>query len=87
MLAKGIIFDYFCVMLMTNKTIHGAYGFRELAILYFPNSAPQSASSQFKRWLNNPQLSAKLSATGYFVGQRILTPRQVQIILEHLGEP
>ena len=33
-----------------------AYGLQELAMLYFPNSAPRSASAQLKRWImRNPR--------------------------------
>lgn len=28
-----------------------AYGLQELALLYFPNSTPQSASVQLKKWI------------------------------------
>ena len=62
-----------------------AYGLQELAMLYFPNSTPQSASNQLKRWMGRGELPAKLTAAGYTPGQKILTPRQVEVITGHVG--
>lgn len=65
-----------------------AYGLQELAMLYFPNSAPRSASAQLKRWImRNPVLYSRLLEAGYYHGQRILTPRQVRIMVEELDAP
>ena len=65
-----------------------AYGLQELGIQYFPNSAPASASIQLKRWINlNKALLYEITEAGYHSGQRLLTPRQVQIITAHLGLP
>lgn len=65
-----------------------AYGLQELGLRYFPNSAPASASVQLKRWINlDKSLLRKITEAGYHTGQRLLTPRQVQIITEHLGPP
>lgn len=64
-----------------------AYGFQELALLYFPNSTPKSASAQLKKWISHPMLMDQLVPTGYHSGQKIFTPRQVAIIVGHLGEP
>ena len=59
-----------------------AYGLQELAMLYFPNSAPRSASAQLKRWImRNPVLLSRLLEAGYYHGQRILTPRQVRVVV------
>ena len=71
---------------MANFTIR-AYGLQELAQLYFPHNTPQLASNQLKRWMKKTQLMAKLTAAGYESGQKILTPLQVRIITEHVGEP
>lgn len=71
---------------MGNFKIH-AYGLQELAMLYFPNSTPQSASNQLKKWMNKEKLLVKLTAAGYEPGQKILTPRQVETIADHVGEP
>ena len=64
-----------------------AYGFQELAVLYFPHSTPDAASVQLRKWVRHPRLLVKLEATGYHAGQKILTPLQVGIIVEHVGEP
>ena len=65
-----------------------AYGLQELAMLYFPNSAPRSASAQLKRWImRNPVLLSRLLEAGYYHGQRILTPRQVRVVVEELDAP
>lgn len=64
-----------------------AYGLQELAMLYFPNNTPRSASNQLKRWMGKTLLSRKLLAAGYESGQKILTPRQVGLIVDHVGEP
>lgn len=65
-----------------------AYGLQELGQMYFPNSTPRSASAQLKKWINhNTRLLACLIEAGYYSGQRILTPKQVRIIVEHLDPP
>lgn len=64
-----------------------AYGIQELAQLYFPHIAPTSASVQLRKWISHPALYGQLAAAGYHRGQRILTPRQVEIIVRHVGEP
>lgn len=64
-----------------------AYGLQELALLYFPNSTPQAASSQLKKWIRLPLLLCKLTEASYHSGQKILTPRQVEIISGHVGIP
>ncbi|MBO5000041.1 MAG: DUF4248 domain-containing protein [Parabacteroides sp.] len=65
-----------------------AYGLQELGQMYFPNSTPRSASSQLKKWINhNGKLLSELAEAGYYNGQRILTPKQVRIIVRHLDPP
>lgn len=71
---------------MGNFEIH-AYGLQELAMLYFPNSTPQAASNQLKKWMSKEKLLARLIDAGYTSGQKILTPRQVGIVVGHVGEP
>lgn len=74
------------VLDMASFEIH-AYGFQELAMLYFPNSTPQAASTQLKKWISKEPLNARLRRAGYAPCQKILTPRQVGIITGHLGDP
>jgi hypothetical protein len=64
------------------------YRMKELALLYFKNSTPASASCQLKRWIvSNKKLISELQNAGYYSGLKIFTPKQVRIIVEHLGEP
>ena len=68
----------------TNKT----YGHQELALLYFPNILPASASTQLSRWIRrDPELLSALEAIGYRKGRRVYTPLQVRVIVEHMGDP
>jgi hypothetical protein len=71
---------------MERIKIH-AYGFKELALLYFPNSQPATAAALLRKWIRLRPLAGKLKEAHYQSGQRILTPRQVEIIVEHVGEP
>ncbi len=65
-----------------------SYGYSELAQLYFPHITKKSASVQLRRWLIlNKKLNASLGETGFFPGQKLLTPKQVGLILEFLGKP
>lgn len=64
------------------------YGHTELALLYFKNVLPKSASAQLSRWINRDEdLMADLKKAGHRKGQRIYTPLQLSIILDHLGDP
>ena len=61
---------------------------KEMALMYFPNSTPDSARRQLSRWIQkNTQLQAELVDAGFYRGQRVLTPRQAGIIIYWLGEP
>ena len=65
-----------------------SYGYGELALLYFPNSNKRSASTQLGRWLRqNEKLKIQLLELGYKPKKKILTPNQVKIIIELIGEP
>lgn len=65
-----------------------AYGVKELALSYFPNSLPSSAVSQLKKWIKlNTDLSDELGRAGYRSCQKIFTPRQVEILVGYLGKP
>lgn len=53
-----------------------AFGYGELALLYFPNNTKKSASTQLGNWIRlNEPLFNKLKQYGYYKGVRILTPR------------
>ena len=61
-----------------------AYGFQEIAIAYFPNIAPASASIRLKAWIkDDPDLLLSM----YHLTSRILKPIQVQLITETFGSP
>jgi hypothetical protein len=65
-----------------------AYGFGELAQLYFPEIARASASIQLKRWIcENDELMKNLKSKGYKTGKKILTPIMVGFIIEEFGIP
>ena len=67
---------------------HRTYGLKGLAVLYFPNIAPASASTRLKKWITTtPALMEQLAKTNYRRTARILTPRQVQLIAAEFGEP
>jgi hypothetical protein len=65
-----------------------AYGFGELAQLYFPNITKKSASAQLRRWMKlSKTVMTELENFGYKPGIRILTPAHVRVIIEEFGEP
>ncbi len=65
-----------------------AYGFGELAQLYFPNITKKSASQQLRNWIgSNVSLKNKLISSGHKKKQRVLTPIQVNLIVEEFGIP
>jgi hypothetical protein len=73
---------------MEKEFVIRSYGYCELAMLYFPNSTKKSASVQFRRWIVfNKKLESNLIEAGYERGKRVFTPKQVQIIIETLGNP
>lgn len=64
------------------------YGWQELAILYAPDLTPESAGKRLSSWIRfNPKLTHELQESGLKKGQRVLTPLQVRIIIQYLGEP
>lgn len=70
---------------MTQK----AFSKQEIAALYFPGDSKRNAGHKFGAMLRRtPGLLERLYAeTRYAKTQKILTPRQVRIIFEALGEP
>jgi hypothetical protein len=65
-----------------------SYGYGELAQLYFPLISKKSASNQFRKWIkHNRELQKQLSLTEFSPGQKILTPKQVEIMVKIIGEP
>lgn len=64
------------------------YGHAELAMLYFKNIQPKSASTQLSRWIRrDEELWEELLFAGYHKGQKVYTPLQTAILFDHLGDP
>ena len=65
-----------------------AFGYGELAQLYFPNISKKSASAQLRRWIKlSTTVLPKLQTLGYKPGNRLLTPAHVKVIIDEFGEP
>jgi prophage antirepressor-like protein len=65
-----------------------AYGFGELAQLYFTSITKKSASAQLRRWITSSEtVLPMLKNLGYKPGNRLLTPAHVKVIIEEFGEP
>lgn len=61
---------------------------RELARLYSPNVCPKSALRLMNAYIHRAEgLLSALEATGYSHHARHFTPKQLALVLEHLGEP
>lgn len=80
-------------MRKTDNTVNDEFQIRsmskkELAVLYAPGLATKSATNRLCLWLHtNPSLMEELRMTQYRETQHVLTSRQVEIIVRHLGEP
>lgn len=73
---------------MEKEFVIRSYSYCELAMLYFPNSTKKSASAQLGRWMRqNEKLKMQLCELGYRPRKKILTPSQVKLIVELIGEP
>lgn len=73
---------------MKDKFKIRSYGYGELALLYFPNNSKRSASTQLGTWIRmNEKLKSDLKNAGFFPGKKILTPKQVELIVSAIGEP
>jgi len=69
-------------------TPNNARTHKELAIAYFPELHPQVASRRLSLWIErDEELAAELKTAGYQRGQRLFTPKQIDILVDHLGEP
>jgi hypothetical protein len=65
-----------------------SYSKSELAQAYAPNIAPASARNRLAAWIrHNRDLYSALLEAGYKPKQQMLTPRQVELIFQYLGEP
>lgn len=60
----------------------------ELAALYAPGLTPHAAVNRLMNWIaRHPTLPGDLAATGYRKRARMLSARQVHLIVDRLGEP
>lgn len=65
-----------------------AYGVTEFAQLYFPGQTPVIAYKCMWEWIRTSRgLKAKLEAAGWVKFQKLYTPKQVNVLVDHLGEP
>ena len=65
-----------------------SYSKQELAMLYFPDSDPRTATNHLMRWINrNQSLLRELHAAGYYSHSKFFTTRQVCAIIDYLGDP
>ncbi len=66
-----------------------AYGKSELAMLYFPEaSSTHVAVNHFMSWIKrNRTLMLQLHDAGYRKASKTLTPKEVALIVDYLGEP
>ena len=59
-----------------------------LATMYFPHLSSHRACDRLRRWIRRVEpLRLALERVGYQPTQRILTPRQVELIILYLGAP
>ena len=64
------------------------YGRTELALEYSPNLTPKGAWQKLKSWMMiNPRLWETFFGKSDGAGLRSFTPKQVQMIVDELGEP
>lgn len=65
-----------------------AYGVTEFAQLYFPGHKSVIAYKRMWEWIRTSQgLKTKLEAAGWVKFQKLYTPKQVAVLIDHLGEP
>jgi len=71
-----------------NKNKKTNYTHQEVAVRYFPEVLPESASRQLTRWImRDDDLYAELLKAGYTRRQRMYSPLQLTILFDHLGDP
>ncbi len=73
---------------MDDKFKIKSYGFGELAQMYFPSISKKSAAAQFRRWIRTSKtMLPMLEKLGYKIGNRLLTPAHVKVLVDEFGEP
>lgn len=72
----------------TTRPARKSYGWQELAMLYCPGISADAATKHLRSWIAiNPDLRRDLQQAGWKKGNRLLSPRQVEIMFYYLGEP
>lgn len=70
-----------------QNLVHSYYK-SALAVAFNPQMEPRSALRTLNLWIAKyPGLTDRLTAAGYTKSAKILTPAQVQLIFDALGEP
>ncbi len=65
-----------------------SYSKQELALLYFPQSAPSVALKRLNRWINRiPELTQELTSCNTGKNAKFWTRHQVERIIYYLDEP
>ena len=65
-----------------------AYSKKELALLFFPDSTPETAVKHLMALIRrNDMLWDELQQMGYYSHSKTFSPRQVQAIFDWLGAP
>ena len=65
-----------------------AYTKKELALLYFPDSTPETAVKHLMTMIRrNDMLWDELQEMGYYNRRKTFTPREVKAIFDWLGAP
>lgn len=65
-----------------------SYAFQELAMLYCPDCAPETASKTLSKWIRETRgLRAALEECGWKPRQKLLSPKMVGCMAHYLGEP
>lgn len=78
---------------MTHKSIDNfeirAYGKSELALCYFPTaSTAHAAVNHLMAWINRcKEIRQALEIVGYQKTAKFFTPKEVEMIVKHLGVP
>lgn len=77
---------------MKKTTSHNftcrSYTFQELAMLYCPDTSPQTASKTLSKWIRQTLgLREALEAKGWRPQRKLLSPVLVSCIIGFLGEP
>ena len=79
---------YLCIPIGKMMFRIQEYGRTELAQLYCPDIAPESAWKKLKSWIAlHPGLPERLQSLGYNGHTRSFTPAQVEAIVHDIGEP